>query len=56
MTVMFVISYFFPQENKSETTKNPNLDFKSWRFTPHLSIALCIVTIFIYVSLGTQSG
>ena len=56
MTVMFVISYFFPQENKSETTKNPNLDFKSWRFTPHLSVALCIVTILIYVSLGTQSG
>ena len=55
MTVMFVISYFSPEENKLETIENQNLDFKSWRFTPHLSIVLCVVTLLVYVSLGSWS-
>ena len=55
MTVMFVISYFSPKENKLETIENQNLDFKSWRFTPHLSIVLCVVTLLVYVSLGSWS-
>ena len=55
MTVMFIISYFFPQKDKVLKTIDPKLDFKSWKFTPHLSIALCVVTILIYVSLGSWS-
>ena len=55
MTIMFGVSYFYPKENGINTIEKSEIEFKSWRFTPHLSIALCVVTILIYVSLGNWS-
>ena len=55
MAIMFSVSYFYPKGNVVNTIKKSEINYKSWRFTPHLSIALCVVTILIYVSLGSWS-
>ncbi len=55
MAIMFSVSYFYPKGNAVNTIKKSEINYKSWRFTPHLSIALCVVTILIYVSLGSWS-
>ena len=55
IAVMFSVSYFYPKGNVVNTIKKSEIKYKSWRFTPHLSIALCVVTILIYVSLGSWS-
>ena len=55
MAIMFSVSYFYPKRNVVNTIKKSEIKYKSWRFTPHLSIALCVVTILIYVSLGSWS-
>ena len=55
MAIMFSVSYFYPKGNVVNTIKKSEVNYKSWRFTPHLSIALCVVTILIYVSLGSWS-
>ena len=55
MAIMFSVSYFYPKGNVVNTIKKSEVNYKSWRFTPHFSIALCVVTILIYVSLGSWS-
>ena len=55
IAIMFSVSYFYPKRNVVNTIKKSEIKYKSWRFTPHLSIALCVVTILIYVSLGSWS-
>jgi SSS family solute:Na+ symporter len=53
MLVMYGVSYLYPRTEVVESSIPPLLDLKSWKYTNHLSIILCVVTIVIYVSLGT---
>jgi SSS family solute:Na+ symporter len=53
MGVMYGVSYFYPRADIAETSIPPLLDLKSWKYTNHLSITLCVITLLIYISLGT---
>ena len=49
---MFGVSYFYPQDKEFKATDLHILDMKEWKYTKHLSIALCFVTLLIYILLG----
>jgi len=55
MGVMFVVSSFYPQQESIDQDHPPLLALESWKFTPHLSIVLCVTTLLIYISLGSWS-
>ena len=52
LAVMFGVSYFYPQDKEFKTTDLHILDMKEWKYTKHLSIVLCFVTLLIYILLG----
>ena len=52
LAVMFGVSYFYPQDKEFKTTDLHILDMKEWKYTKHLSIFLCFLTILIYILLG----
>jgi len=52
LAVMFVVSYFYPQEKEFIAKDLHILDLKEWKYTKVMSIALCTITILIYILLG----
>ena len=52
IAVMFGVSYFYPPEREFKAEDLHILDLKEWKYTKHLSIALCAITLLIYVMLG----
>jgi SSS family solute:Na+ symporter len=52
MAVMFGVSYFYPPERVFKAEDLHILDLKEWKYTKHMSIALCLITLTIYVLLG----
>ncbi len=52
LVVMFAVSYFYPPEREFKAEDLHILDLKEWKYTKHMSIALCLVTLLIYVLLG----
>ncbi len=50
--IMYAISYFYPRKNMYEITDVGVVDLTTWKYTKPLSIALCTVTILIYILLG----
>ena len=52
LAVMFGVSYFYPQDKEFKATDLHILYMKEWKYTKHLSIALCFVTLLIYILLG----
>jgi SSS family solute:Na+ symporter len=52
VAVMFGVSYFYPPERVFKAEDLHILDLKEWKYTKHMSIALCTITIVIYVLLG----
>ena len=52
LAVMFGVSYFYPQDKEFKAKDLHILDMKEWKYTKHMSIALCFVTILIYIPLG----
>ncbi len=52
IAVMFGVSYFYPPEREFEAEDLHILDMKEWKYTKHMSIALCTVTLLIYILLG----
>lgn len=52
MAVMFGVSYFYPNNKDLHTGEIDMLDLTHWKYARHLSVALCIVTIAIYILLG----
>ena len=52
LAVMLGVSYFYPQDKEFKATDLHILDMKEWKYTKHLSIALCFVTLLIYILLG----
>lgn len=53
VTVMFGVSYFYPQSQIEWEAQPPLMDLKTWRYTKPFSISLCVITILIYVLLGS---
>jgi SSS family solute:Na+ symporter len=52
LLVMFGVSYFYPQEKEFISKDLHILDLKEWKYTKGMSIALCAITILIYILLG----
>ena len=50
--IMLVVSHFYPRKNMKLLLNPIKMDMASWKYTPHLSTALVIITIMIYVLLG----
>ena len=55
MAVMFAVSHFYPPDSEFQAEDLHILDMKEWKYTKHMSIILCVVTLLIYILLG-QSG
>ena len=55
MIVMFTVSYFYPSNKVLEEKDTSILDLSTWKYTKYLSAILCIVTLLIYIGLGTYS-
>ncbi|MEO1010832.1 MAG: solute:sodium symporter family transporter [Bacteroidota bacterium] len=50
--IMYAVSYFYPRKNRYELTDVGAVNLTSWKYTRPMSIALCTITILIYVLLG----
>lgn len=55
VAIMYSVSYFFPKKNLYEVTDVGAVNLTTWKYTKPMSIALCVVTVLIYVLLG-KSG
>jgi len=54
LAVMFVVSYFYPATKTYQEEDLHILDMKAWKYTKPMAIALCVVTVIIYVLLGSS--
>jgi solute:Na+ symporter, SSS family len=52
MIIMLVVSHYYPGKVYDYRTEAPMIEMKSWRYTPHMSVALVTITILIYILLG----
>ncbi|MBT6765906.1 MAG: solute:sodium symporter family transporter, partial [Prolixibacteraceae bacterium] len=52
MIIMFAVSYYYPRKTFTDKADAIKIDMKSWKYAKHLSIALVIITILIYILLG----
>lgn len=50
--IMYTVSYFYPRKNFSIRTAPLKVEMVPWKYTPHLSAVLVVVTIVIYILLG----
>lgn len=50
--IMYAVSYFYPRKNFSIRTAPLKVEMVPWKYTPHLSIVLVVITIAIYILLG----
>lgn len=55
LAVMFGVSYLYPTNSKNLNQEDIQIvDMKEWKYTKQMSIFLCLITITIYVLLGTN--
>ncbi len=54
MVIMFVVSHYYPRKTFTDKAEALKVDMKSWKYAYHLSAALVIITIGIYIILGHQ--
>ena len=52
--IMFAVSHYYPTGKKFQFEDAKVLDLKQWKYTKHLSIGLCFVTLLIYILLGNN--
>jgi SSS family solute:Na+ symporter len=50
--VMFLMSYFYPIDKEFKIENLKIVDLSEWKYTKHMSVVLCLVTILIYIMLG----
>ncbi len=53
LLVMFIVSSIYPAQKTFELKDLKLVEMKEWRYTKVMSIILCVVTILIYVLLGS---
>lgn len=54
MVIMFGLSHWFPREDIAEEKTHDVVDMHGWKYAPVLSAVLVIVTVLIYVLLGSR--
>lgn len=52
MIIMFVVSRYYPRTTFNDKADALKVDMHSWKYAYHLSAALVIITICIYIVLG----
>ena len=52
--IMYVVSQFSPRTNMYEVTDVGAVDLVTWKYTKPMSIALCAITVLIYILLGNS--
>lgn len=51
VAIMYGISHYFPRKNMYEIVDVKAVDLTIWKYTKPVSIALCVITVLIYVIL-----
>lgn len=54
LAVMFGVSHFYPSGKTFKEEDLHILDMKEWKYAKQMSIALCAITLLIYVLLGNN--
>tara|TARA_B110000858_G_scaffold51905_1_gene60105 strand:- start:172 stop:1749 length:1578 start_codon:yes stop_codon:yes gene_type:complete len=54
LVVMFGFSHFFPMEKEFKIKDLNIIEMKPWKHAKSMSFALCIITVLIYILLGTS--
>jgi len=49
---MFLMSHFYPVSEEFKVKNLKIVDLSEWKYTKHMSIILCFVTILIYIMFG----
>jgi solute:Na+ symporter, SSS family len=52
MIIMFAVSYYYPRKTFLDKADALKVDMHGWKYAYHLSAALVVITIFIYIALG----
>ncbi|MDO7171669.1 solute:sodium symporter family transporter [Mariniflexile sp. AS56] len=52
LAVMFGVSYFYPADKDFNQEDLHVVDLKEWKYTKPMAIALCVITVLIYIMLG----
>jgi len=53
LIVMFLISHFYPNKNKFVISDLKLVKMEQWKYTKVFSIFLCLITLLIYIALGS---
>lgn len=54
LIVMFSVSHFFPADKEFQIKDLQILDMQEWKHAKSMSIVLCVVTVLIYILLGSS--
>ena len=54
LAVMFGVSYFYPADADYKEEDLHVVELKTWKYTKPMAIFLCVVTILIYILLGSN--
>ena len=54
LAVMFSVSYFYPANQTYKEEDLHILDMRAWKYTKPMAIALCTITVLIYIVLGNS--
>ncbi|GAB2989726.1 solute:sodium symporter family transporter [Cyclobacterium sediminis] len=53
LLVMYAVSHYFPGKPNTFVKKTPVLEMKPWKYAKPVSLGLCVITILIYIWLGS---
>jgi SSS family solute:Na+ symporter len=53
LMVMLAVSHYFPGKPNTFVKRPPVLEMKPWRYAKPVSLGLCVITILIYIWLGS---
>ncbi len=54
IATMFIVSHFYPSDGRFEFSELKINDMVQWKYTKAMSIALCAITLLVYILLGTN--
>src|SRR5210317_374750 len=53
LAIMFLISHYYPNENQFRIKDLKLVTMEHWKYTKPFSIFLCLVTLLIYITMGS---
>jgi len=56
LIVMYLISYFYPDKKEFRINDLKLVKMEEWKYTKSFSIVLCLVTLIIYITLGSLTA